>query len=345
MDKASSVRWPSEGTASAGSARGLEGNASSVEVTSQSVRLVKRAGAAVVFELADQGRSLVIRYEGKDPGDIVLLGDALAITDEERGSVVVPCREGLLIPADSGVAFTHSFGTSEYEGCHMNMLGILKRGAALVASWDDAYVWPEVRSAMVAGQAHRQRIATTLVLRRSARSVRLTPLGKGDWNTIAAGYRRIAEERKLAATLREKIRRNPHAELLLGAANVKLWTCLARRMNDQSTKEESVHVHWTFDEAAAIAEHLRKDLDISRCLFILGGWTEGGYDCRHPDNLPANPECGGNEALAAAVRRIQSLGYVACLHDNYQDMYRDAKSFSLEFIEKRPDGSPILGGR
>ncbi len=116
-------------------------------------------------------------------------------------------------------------------------------------------------------------------------------------------------------------------------------------MNEESTKEESVKVRWTFDEAAAIAEHLHNDLGIDRCLFTLGGWTEGGYDCRHPDNLPANPECGGNDALAAAVRRIQALGYVASLHDNYQDMYRDAKSWNPDFLEKRPDGSLIRGGR
>jgi hypothetical protein len=78
---------------------------------------------------------------------------------------------------------------------------------------------------------------------------------------------------------------------------------------------------------------------------MLGGWTNGGYDCRHPDNLPANPECGGNEALADAIQRIQRLGYVACLHDNYQDMYRDAPSWNPAFIEKRPDGTPIQGGR
>jgi hypothetical protein len=116
-------------------------------------------------------------------------------------------------------------------------------------------------------------------------------------------------------------------------------------VNDESTKEESVKVRWTFDEAAAVAEHLHKDVGIKRALFILGGWTEGGYDCRHPDNLPANPECGGNDALAAAIGRIQRLGYVACLHDNYQDMYRDAKSWNPDFIEKKPDGSLITGGR
>ena len=69
-------------------------------------------------------------------------------------------------------------------------------------------------------------------------------------------------------------------------------------MSEDSTRVERVRVHWTFDEAAQVAEHLKRDLKIDRCLFIIGGWTEGGYDCRHPDNLPANAECGGDQALA-----------------------------------------------
>ncbi len=345
MDKAGGVRWPSVGMASLGTAKGLEGDVRETSGSAQAVRVVKQNGAAVVWELTDEGRSVVLRYEGGELGEIRTLDDALAVTDQEAGSVLVPCREGLLIPADSGVAFRHSFGTSDYEGCHMNMLGVLKSGAGLVASWEDAYTFPEVESTLIKDQPYRQRITTRFQLRRSARAVRLTPVGKGDWNTIAAGYRRVAEQKGLAVTMRDKIRRNAHAEPMLGAANVKLWTCLARRMNEESTQQESATVHWTFEEAAKIAEHLKKDLGISRCLFILGGWTEGGYDCRHPDNLPANPECGGNDALADAIRRIQGLGYVGCLHDNYQDMYRDAKSWNPDLIEKRPDGSLIQGGR
>lgn len=345
LDKAAGVRWPSQETASAGLPLGPEGRLAKVEASAQAVRLSGGHGASATFELADEGRALAIRYEGKQLGDLRILGDALTVTDQDGGSVVVPCREGLWIPATSGVAFTRTFGASDYEGCHASVLGFLKRGAVLAATWDDAYVFPEIKSVVLKGQSPGQRISTTFVLRRTARSVRLTPLGKGDWNTLAAGYRRIAEGKHLAVTMHERIARNPRTELLLGAANVKLWTCLARRMNEESTKEESVKVRWTFDEAAAVAEHLHKDLGIKRCLFTLGGWTEGGYDCRHPDNLPANRECGGNDALAAAIRRIQGLGYVACLHDNYQDMYRDAKSWNPDFIEKKPDGSLIRGGR
>jgi hypothetical protein len=54
---------------------------------------------------------------------------------------------------------------------------------------------------------------------------------------------------------------------------------------------------------------------------------------------------GGNAALADAVKRIQKLGYVGCLHDNVQDMYHDAKSFNPSFIEKNRDGSLVKGGR
>ena len=344
VDARSGVRWPTEGTASAGKAKGLEGPFDKVASGKSSVRLTGKDGHTVSFEIVDGGRSLQITYGGKGLGEIRLLGDASLLTDREAASVIVPCREGLLIPADSGTAFRHVFGTSEYEGCHMNMLGWIKSGSTMLVTWDDANVWPEVRSTMTGGKPHRQELATELVLRQTARAVRLTPLGKGDWNTLAAGYRRIAEQKGTAVTLRRKIARDPHEERLLGAANVKLWTCLERRMSEDSTRVERQRVHWTFDEAARVAEHLRNDLGIDRCLFTIGGWTEGGYDCRHPDDLPANPECGGDEGLAGAIGRIQALGYVASLHDNYQDMYKDAKSWDPAFIQKRPDGSLMAGG-
>lgn len=339
LDKRSGVRWPSEGMAGVGIAAWLQGGLNRTQGDENSIRLAGKDGGAVVFSLVDSGAAIELSYE-KPGGDTVrVLGDALAIAGE--GYAIVPSREGLLIPAESDKAFRREFGTSEYEGCHMNVLGFVKDGSALLATWDDAYVFPAIERTVSDGP----RLTTTFELRGPADSVRLMPLGKGDWNTIAAQYRKLAEGRGLAVTLKEKIRRDPHVERMLGASNAKLWTCLQRRMNEESTAEESVKVHWTFDEAARVAEHLRNDLKIERCFFMVGGWTEGGYDVRHPDNLPANPECGGNAALADAVERIQKLGYVGCLHDNVQDMYRDAKSWDPNFIEKRPDGSLIVGGR
>lgn len=346
-DARSGVRWPSEGMASAGAAEGLSGGFAAAEEVQEGRAVVLRTknGAEVTFQLIRDGGSLEIRYGGQDAGHVSVLGDALAITDLEQGYLIVPSREGLLIPARSGASFMRTFGTSDYEGCHMNMLGFAKSGAALIADWDDAYTFPEVKSVRTETGPVPQRLMTTFRLQRTARAVRLTPLGSGDWSTIATGYREIAEQKGLAVTLQQKTARNPHLAKLIGASNVKLWTCLARRMSEDSKQEESVNIRWTFDEAARIAEHLKKDVGLDRALFMMGGWTEGGYDCRHPDNLPANPECGGNDALADAIRRIQQLGYVGCLHDNVQDMYADAKSFDLSFLEKDARGNPKQGGR
>ena len=130
---------------------------------------------------------MAIRYEGKDLGEVRVLEDALRVTDREGGRVVVPCREGLLIPADSGVAFKQTFGTSDYEGCHMNMLGLVKSGAALVVTWDDAYVWPEVQSVVSQGRS-----AARSGSDHDARAAALGPLGAPD----AAGQGRLEHDRR-----------------------------------------------------------------------------------------------------------------------------------------------------
>ena len=80
--------------------------------------------------LPDQ-ETLEVSYQADDAlqvTSISLLEDLLAATDAAKGYVIVPVREGLLVPADSGLSFTHRFGTFEYEGCHMEMLGIVTRG-------------------------------------------------------------------------------------------------------------------------------------------------------------------------------------------------------------------------
>ena len=180
LDKAADVRWPSAGAASPGTAKGLDGDFRHEATGPNKVRLVASGGAAVVFEFANDGRSVILRYEGENLGERRVLEDAVSVTDAEKGAIVVPCREGLLIPAGSGAAFQQTFGTSEYEGCHRNMLGFIKNEGVLAVAWDDAYVWPEIASVVRKDQTPRQRIAATLVLRQTARSVRLAPLGKGD---------------------------------------------------------------------------------------------------------------------------------------------------------------------
>ncbi|HWW00550.1 MAG TPA: DUF5696 domain-containing protein [Candidatus Acidoferrum sp.] len=299
--------------------------------------------------LPDQ-RTLELSYQEDNELEVEsvsLLDEVLDVTDETKGCVAVPVREGLLVPADSGRTFRHRFDTSAYEGCHMEMLGVVKQGAAALFTWDDPYVSAELGSTLepTGTSSKRQRLSPSLVLTKSARTFRIQFLGKGDYVTIGQAYRKIAEEKGLLVTWEQKLKGHPERTKLFGAANIKLWSALDRRMNPESTKEESVRVNWTFDEAAQVAEHLKNDLKLDKVLFTIGGWIHRGYDNQHPDILPTAPECGGDAAFADCARRVLNLGYLLCLHDNYQDIYRDSPSWDEKLIMKTEDGKLAKGGR
>jgi hypothetical protein len=302
-----------------------------------------------VRALADD-RTLELAYNASEDLEVErlrLLDDALWTTDAEKGYVIVPVRMGLLIPADSGLESTHTFDTYAYEGCHMRMLGVVKGGATALLTWDDPYVAAEIRSSesVPAGIGAKQVLSTSMVLRKSAKSVRVRFDSQGDYVSLAKTYRQIAAEKGLLVRWQEKLKENPERRKLLGAINFKLWATLRREMNEESTKEELVKVNWTFDEAAQVAEHLKNDLKLDKVLFVMGGWIHRGYDNQHPDILPAAPECGGDAALAQCARRVMQLGYILDLHDNYQDIYRDSPSWDEGLIMKAPDGSLVKGGR
>ncbi len=276
-----------------------------------------------------------------------LLDEALWTTDRSQGYAVVPVREGLIVPADSGLAFTNRFGTFDYEGCHMEMFGVVRAGAAALVTWHDPYAALEVRSVVTntPWAEGRQALLPSLNLRSGARALRIHLLGPGDHVTIGRAYRETAREKGWRVTWEAKLPGHPERADYFGASNFKLWSLLSRTMSEDSTREVSVKVNWTFDEAAQIAEHLKNDLKLDKVLFMMGGWIKRGYDNQHPDILPTAPECGGDAAFAEACRRISALGYVLSLHDNYQDIYRDSPSWSEEYVSKNADGKLTVGGK
>jgi hypothetical protein len=244
------------------------------------------------------------------------------------------------------LTFTHQFDTYAYEGCHMEMLGVVQNGAAALVTWQDPYVAAQLKSLLKTNEtssAH-QRLSPSLTLTKSARTFRIQFLGKGDYLTIAKAYREVARERGWLVSWDQKLNAHPERAKLFGAANIKLWSTLDRRMNEASTKEEALHVNWTFDEAAQVAEHLKHDLKLDKVLFTIGGWIHRGYDNQHPDVLPTAPECGGDAAFSNCARRVMNLGYLFCLHDNYQDIYRDSPSWNEKLIMKTDEGNLARGG-
>lgn len=298
---------------------------------------------------ARDGKDLRLSYRASHPAvveSVWLLDDAFWTTDAEAGSIAVPARMGILIPATSRQNFSRDFDTYAYEGCHMEWVGAIKQGATAMITWEDPYITARVKSELPeSGElVEKQVLSLSIRLQKSAHSLQVMFPGKGDYMAIAKTYRLLAAERGMLVPWAQKISEVPERKELFGAINFKLWACLDRRMNAPSTKQEFLEVDWTFDEAAQVAEHLKNDLKLDRVLFILGGWTHRGYDNEHPDIMPPAPECGGGGALADCSRRVQKLGYVFGLHDNYQDIYHDSPSWSESRVMKHRDGSLVKGG-
>jgi hypothetical protein len=298
------------------------------------------SGLSLVFRLKEHILQAYILPDNTAYHTLQLFNSGLETFAAEKGELLLPIRMGLLLQASEGEAFSKHLGTYDYEeGVHIAMAGLFKEGSALMVTWGDPYI---VLNVSHTDPGEEGVLRMNLEFNKTARSCELHCLGMGGLKTVAAAYRERAENLGYRVTWKDKLKTYPQAERLFGACNVKLWTALARSI-DKDMVEQSVEVKWTFDEAARIAEHIKNDLEIDDVLFHLGGWTRYGYDCKHPDNMPANPECGGNAGLADCARRVQDCGYLFCLHDNYQDMYRDAPSWDEVYLQKNADGSPKMG--
>ncbi|MBM3476148.1 MAG: hypothetical protein FJX75_22995 [Armatimonadetes bacterium] len=307
--------------------------------------------ARVRLERVEGPDGLRVSYEAAPQGDwhatgATLLQDALTVTNNEGGYLAVPHRLGILLRADGGLPETRDFRAYGNAGAYsMAFVGAVKNGSAILAAWDDPYTILQTRGNWVDNPLVPGSHALSVSLRQtnSARSFTLYPLGKGGYVQVAQAYREVAKQRGL---LRRWADKGGQATAMFGAADFKPFvfsrTVAHTRWNDSD--EDRVSVGYTFDEAAQVAEHFRKDLGIDRAMYVLAGWIHRGYDNQHPDILPAAPECGGDEDLANCAARVKACGYAFGLHDNYQDMYKDAPSWDESFVMKHRDGSLFAGG-
>jgi hypothetical protein len=266
-----------------------------------------------------------------------LLSKALPLGPGEDSYYAAPYRLGILLRAEGDKPFSRRFRDG-----WLSMFGAVKEGSALLVTWTDPYTdFQADYSVQPAPQ-----LTVGLAMREPAQSLLLQPLGRGGYVEIATAYRAVARERGLLKTLAEKMRENPRVADLFGAADFKPFAYMRLAPNTPWNKKDQwdARLSFTFEECADLAEHLNRDLGIDRAMLVLNGWINGGYDNRHPDILPAAPEMGGNDGLVACSRRVKALGWLFGLHDNYQDLYRDAASWNEEFIIKNADGSLRKGG-
>jgi hypothetical protein len=313
----------------------------------------KPCGASVIFTVEPvqepDGLRLAYAAQSSGPWQVVrvrLLDNALTVTEEDAGRVYVPHRLG--IERVAARAFPGSEHWRTYDNLSMAMCGLVKEGSALLVNWDcvDTQLdvtgfWPDLP--LVGG---RRAYGVSLEMESPQGACTIHPLGRGDYVQIAHAYRALAKAKGWLQPWSEKRKSYPTVDRIFGAADFKPFVLsrVVPSSRHSHNKQEHVHLGFTFDEVAQCAEHWRNDLGIDRAFVVLAGWIHRGYDVGHPDVLPAAPECGGNDGLVQAARRIRACGYLFGLHDNYQDMYEDAPSWGQQWLNKDSQGVAKRGG-
>ncbi len=173
------------------------------------------------------------------------------------------------------------------------------------------------------------------------RRTRICRIDRGNYVQLCKRYRRYVVENGAFLSLRDKIRKTPHLERLMGAPVV--YVDILRHIQPDARGYDPYHPE-NNHRLATFDQQTRKMLDLAgegvkRASIHLDGWGTRGYDNLHPDILPPCPEAGGWEGMRRMAGVCDSLGYSLMLHDQYRDYYLDAPSYDPERTIIMEDGS------
>jgi hypothetical protein len=229
------------------------------------------------------GRNIVFSMKGNGrlTSDFPFPG---RVCSHKGESWVIPSNEGLLIPVDDPAFSIRRYDFySGHSGLCMPFLGLTdgERSLIMIAETpDDGYVlFHEPEGDITSGwtftwQAQKGRWGYE-------RRLCFQYIPQDGYVGIAKAYRHYAEEKGLLVTLREKRKKVPAVDLLVGAANIWWWK-----------KAE----HWTHDpDCGKIASDL-KNAGMDRVL-----WS--------------------NMASPKAIEEMNMLGFLTSRYDIYQDVW------------------------
>ena len=183
-----------------------------------------------------------------------------------------------------------------------------------------------------------------------SRSIRYRFLA-GNYVDLAMEYRQWAMQRGLHRSLTSKLRATPAlANLTQGRiiSIVEAEPGHGKRYDEDifhSNEQDPLfgtgpHLLFTHSQVKECIQRLH-EAALERALVVVRGWIPGGYDYSHPDVWPPEPQLG-------SIAELQGLcdapaGYSVALHDNYQDIYRQSRSWPGGINCKR-NGDRLLGG-
>ncbi len=175
---------------------------------------------------------------------------------------------------------------------------------------------------------------------------------KGGYVELAKTYRQWTKMNGLFRSLAEKVKEKPLLKNYLGGRLLSFYEARPgvkayQAENYWFTPEEiekrgtdKIQVSFTHDDVIRFVDAARQE-GFKKGPVIIRGWINGGYDASHPDIWPPDPSLGKTERLKAALNMGDNI--TGGLHDNYQDMYEDTKSFPFGLSVQR-NGEFLDGG-
>lgn len=266
------------------------------------------------------------------------------------GDLVLPIGQGCLLKKDYPFTLDHTLPSYAGLGFVMPWWGQLAQsgeGILAVTETPDDIGFRVVTEGGGGGQTCHPYWQASLGNFRYTRRMKYRFYRKTDVVGLAKGYRRHAEKRGQALTLKEKARQRPNVDKLHGAMIFNIG--IMADFEKQGCCDKKKH-HLSFDDALLRFQRIAEKAEVKKAIMHVDGWGLDGYDSLHPDILPPNPECGGWAGLERMAVAIKKMGHMFLLHDQYADIYADADAFSpdntaLDLSYVRPENNEWLGGR
>ncbi|MFZ5833338.1 MAG: hypothetical protein ACOY3P_24880 [Planctomycetota bacterium] len=286
-------------------------------------------------------------------------------TDVDRGAAVIPFWQGIVIPSyifpmnggrfcrwDDAVHGAGATGELSYYGWHglvMPWFGTHdQRSAAMaIVPYDGSVRMRWVANYNNAAVIERQQF------RRSPypRVVSLTPVWElkaitpettveyeilpgGDHVAMAKHYRKIAKEKGLLVSLREKAKANPNVEKLKGALYLGIYGGYPHYVNLPG-------MAFTFDQLDGMVRDMHDKLGLEHA-FVHAWGTFSNYA---PVMWPISEELGGEAKLKAVVDRIKGYGWLYSSYHSFVSLLEHDPNFNIDLAPKDAQGRPVLRGR
>lgn len=241
---------------------------------------------------------------------IRLLDRALWCTDRDEGGVVVPRGLGEWHEASSagdlrvrlrGAGESEATGT-EIAPARLNALGLRRRNSGLLLVWEPSGTQidvvrrevTEAESELVPGE---RLLETSVTVGAGGLRLRIFPMGNLERReSFATAYRQVLDRAGRLPSLAARAGESPLRGHLVGAPVFRL------RPGGENGD--------ALDSLVTRVRRLEERLGASRGLCIVEGWRDRASGGESSPPLRVSERCGGDGALARAVRSLHEIGYL-----------------------------------